>query len=60
MYIFISPLFIFMKQEFSKQFQKAKLHFKNFQVKVSRVWGLAKHLEPSHVRIDRRKPKQAR
>lgn len=47
-----------MKKYFSKKYQRAKLHFDNFRQKlIVRAWGLAKRLDQSHSKGERKKKK---
>jgi len=48
-----------MKKYFQKNLQKAKLHFDNFKSKIiNRTWNLAKRLDQSHIKREKKKPKQ--
>jgi len=47
-----------MEKDFEKKLQKAKLHVDNFRSKVIRLWGLAKRLDQSHSKGEKRKKKQ--
>lgn len=45
-----------MKEYLSKKYQKAKLHFQNFRQKlIVRSWGLAKRLDQSHSKNEKKK-----
>lgn len=45
-----------MKEYLSKKYQRAKLNFHNFKSKtVVRFWGLAKRLDQSHSKNEKKK-----
>lgn len=47
-----------MSEYLYKKLQKAKLHFENFRQKlIVRNWNLAKRLNPSHQKEEKKKPK---
>jgi len=50
-----------MKKYFSQKFKNAKLHVENFRQKmIVRVWNLAKRLDQSHSKDEKRKPKKGK
>jgi len=45
-----------MKEYLSKKYQRAKLNFENFRQKtIVKVWNLAKRLDQSHSKDEKRK-----
>lgn len=45
-----------MKEYISKKYQKARLHFENFRQKtIVRAWSLAKRLDQSHSKDEKKK-----
>jgi len=52
----IPPSFIIMKKYISKKYERAKLNFENFRSKVvTRTWNLAKRLDQSHSKDEKKK-----